>query len=279
MNEQAVDLHGAASAEITPFRCIEGDVEMGCLLICDHASNAFPGGQEALGLGADQLERHIAYDIGAAAVTERLSALIAAPAVLSGFSRLLIDPNRGLDDPTLVMQLSDGAVIPANRLLDEAEKARRVRLYYEPYHSTIDARIDAAIDAGIPPTLFSIHSFTPHWKGCPRPWHATVLWDRDTRLPLPLVEGLRGENGLVIGENVPYSGELKGDSLYRHGTARGLAHALIEIRQDLIADEAGQKEWAERLARILTRLFQEPTYANEFRTIRHYGSQADANED
>ena len=276
MNEQVVGLNGGADSEITPFRCLEGDAGTGCLLVCDHASNAFPGGPEALGLGLDQLERHIAYDIGAAAVTERLSTLMGVPAVLSGFSRLLIDPNRGLDDPTLIMQLSDGAVVPANRILDEAERSRRIERYYEPYHTAIDAGIDAAIAGGTPPAILSIHSFTPHWKGEPRPWHVTVLWDNDPRLPKPLIDGLREDAQLFVGENVPYSGELKGDTLYRHGTSRGLAHALIEIRQDLIAEETGQIEWAERLAAILTRLFKQSTYADEFRAVRHYGSLTDA---
>ena len=234
-----------------------------------------PPGYGTLGLTPGELERHIAYDIGAAAVTRQLSRSLGAPAVLSCFSRLLIDPNRGADDPTLVMRLSDGAVVPGNATVDMDEIARRIARYYEPYHGAIDGAVDAAIATGHPPLLVSIHSFTEAWKGRARPWHATVLWDKDYRLALPLVEALRQEDGLVIGENEPYSGELKGDTLYRHGTHRGLAHALIEIRQDLIGDEAGQREWAERLGGVMRQLFGRPELAQELRVIRYYGSYTD----
>ncbi len=257
------------------FVRLDGDVRSGGLLVCDHASNAFPAGYGGLGLPADQLERHIAYDIGAAAVTRGLSARLGMPALLSGFSRLLIDPNRGPDDPTLVMRVSDGAVVPGNATIGDAEILRRITRYYEPYHAAIDAAIDAAMAAGHPPFLLSIHSFTEAWKGRPRPWHATVLWDRDPRLPVPLIEALRQEDGLVIGENESYSGELKGDTLYRHGTHRGLAHGLIEIRQDLIRDREGQEAWAARLERVLRSITGRGDLAQELRVIRYYGSHAD----
>ena len=125
------------------------------------------------------------------------------------------------------------------------------------------------------PILVSIHSFTERFKGHARPWHAAVLWDNDDRLPLPLVEALRNEPDIIVGENKPYSGELKGDCLYQHGTKRGLAHALIEIRQDLIGEQSGQRAWGDRLASVLTGLFSHPTLAEEFRTIRHYGSKTE----
>ena len=275
MREQA-DRPGAnGDATFAAYERLDGAVGSGCLLICDHASNAFPPGYGTLGLPSGELERHIAYDIGAAAVTRQVSRSLGAPAVLSCFSRLLIDPNRGADDPTLVMRISDGAVVPGNATVDADEIACRVARYYEPYHSAIDGAIDAAIATGHPPLLVSIHSFTEAWKGRPRPWHATVLWDKDDRLAVPLVEALRREEGLVIGENEPYSGELKGDTLYRHGTHRGLAHALIEIRQDLIRDEAGQRDWAERLGGIMQSLLSRPDLAQELRAIRYYGSYTD----
>ena len=257
------------------FRLLPGDAARGCVIVCDHASNAMPPAYGTLGLAPRELERHIAYDIGAAGVTERLSALLGVPAVLSGFSRLVIDPNRGLDDPTLVMRLSDGSVVPGNAAADEAEIARRIARLYEPYHAAVTATIDAAIAAGRPPVLFSIHSFTESWKGRPRPWHATLLWDKDARLPEPMVAALKQEDGLVIGENVPYSGELKGDCMYRHGTLRGLAHALIEIRQDLIRTPAGQQEWAERIARILGELLTRAPLKDKLATIHYFGSHTD----
>ncbi len=259
----------------TPYELHEGRGGSGLILLCDHAGNAFPEGMGDLGLPAAQLQRHIAYDIGAAAVTRRLCRDLGASAILSRYSRLYIDLNRGTDDPTLVMRLSDGAVVPGNARLSKPEIDRRIADYHVPYHRAIDALIDKSLAAGLPPVLVSIHSFTDRWKGRPRPWHATVLWDRDPRLPAKLIAELRREADLVIGENVPYTGELKGDCMYRHGTRRGLAHALIEIRQDLIRDEAGQRQWAGRLARILKKLLGAPENRQVFHRVRHYGSNAD----
>lgn len=261
--------------EFTPYTRIEGKLECGLLIVCDHASNALPGEYDTLGLPQQQLERHIGYDIGAANVTRILAQEMNAPAILSGFSRLLIDANRGEDDPTLIMRLSDGAAVPGNAEYDAEERKRRLSCYYEPYHQAIDDAIDESIDAGRPPAVFSIHSFTENWRGTPRPWHATILWDRDPRLPVPLLHALHGESGLVIGENVPYTGELKGDCMNRHATQRGLAHALIEIRQDLVREEDGQREWGMRLARILSSLLQVQGAAAKFNTIEHFGSHTD----
>jgi predicted N-formylglutamate amidohydrolase len=176
------------------------------------------------------------------------------PAVLSHFSRLLIDPNRGLDDPTLIMRLSDGAVVPGNARIDAAERARRVARFYRPYDEAVHASIEAAMASGRVPMILSIHSFTPRWKGTARPWHAGILWDADPRLARPLIEGLARDPRIVVGDNEPYHGALKGDTLYRHATRRGLAHALVEIRQDLIADADGVAAWADRLAGVLAEL-------------------------
>ncbi len=233
------------------YRILPGRADAGLILLCDHAGNAIPEPYGTLGLPADQLKRHIAYDIGAAGVTTRLAAALGAPAVMTRYSRLLIDPNRGADDPTLIMRLSDGAVIPGNKRIDEAERERRVRLYYAPYHRAIDAVIDRCLATGTPPMLLSIHSFTESWKETPRAWHVGVLWDRDRRLAKPLLEAFYAEGDLIVGDNEPYSGQLEGDCLWQHATRRGLVNALIEVRQDLIRDEAGQEAWAHRLARIV----------------------------
>lgn len=238
---------GSAGVAFSPVERVPGEAACGLLLVCDHASNALPPEYGTLGLAPEELERHIGYDIGAAEVTRGLAAALGAPGVLSRFSRLLIDPNRGSDDPTQIMRLSDGVVVPGNASVDETEIARRRQHFYEPYHHAIDEAIDAAIARGRPPALISIHSFTPSWRGVERPWQAGVLWDRDERIAVPLIERLRGEGDLVIGDNEPYSGQLRGDCMYRHGTCRGLAHALLEIRQDLIADREGAAIWVERL--------------------------------
>ncbi len=234
-----------------PVEIIEGALDSGVLILCDHASNAVPPDLADLGLPAEQFERHIAYDIGAAAVTRSLARRLQAPAILTRFSRLIIDPNRGRDDPTLVMRLSDGAVVPGNAEVDDAEVAERIARFYDPYDAAITAAIEKAMKAGHPPVVVTVHSFTPIWRGWPRPWHVGILWDADDRFARPLLDGLSAEAGLVVGDNEPYDGALAGDTVDRHATARGLANALIEIRQDLIASDEGAEEWAERFARLL----------------------------
>ncbi len=233
----------------------EGDPRL--LLVGDHASNALPPAYGTLGLPEASFARHIALDLGVMPLAERLSAALRAPALLAGFSRLLIDPNRGEDDPTLVMRLSDGEIIPGNARADAAEIGRRIASFHRPYHAAIDAALDGAIAKGADPLVISLHSFTPVWRGWPRPWHCGVLWASDRATADYLLAAFRAEPGLTVGDNEPYSGELEEDCMDRHGTQRGLAHALIEIRQDLIATEAGLAEWTGRLARILGALIAE----------------------
>ena len=258
---------------VEPCRSVEGDAGTGLLILCDHAENALPERYGLLGLRPEDLHRHIAYDMGAAGVAERLANMLGAPALLSRFSRLLIDPNRGLDDPTLIMQISDGLIVPGNVGLSESEVASRIAQHYEPYHRAIEAAVEAGLAAGKPPVIVSVHSFTQAWKGVPRPWSVGVLWDKDPRLALPLLEALRTIPGIEVGDNVPYSGQLKGDTLHRHGTARGLAHALIEVRQDLILSDEGQAEWAGRLADALRNVMREESALH---AITLHGSHTDA---
>ncbi|MFO1147079.1 MAG: N-formylglutamate amidohydrolase [Alsobacter sp.] len=243
-----------------PVELIDGPVESGILLICDHASNAIPADYADLGMPAAELQRHIAYDIGAAEVTRTMARELGAPAVLSTFSRLLIDPNRGRDDPTLVMKLSDGAIVPGNRRTDEAEVRRRIDRFYAPYDDAVGAAIARALAAGIVPAVISMHSFTPAWKGVPRPWHVTALWDSDPRLPSQLLAALEAEGDLVVGDNEPYDGALAGDTINRHATRQGLSNVLIEVRQDLIAEPAGARAWGERLARVLGPILRDPVH-------------------
>ena len=236
-------------------RHLDGDKRF--LLLCDHASNYIPPELDSLGLPPSELARHIAYDPGALPVAMRISKALGCPLVASQFSRLLIDPNRGLDDPTLVMKLSDGAVIPANAAVDpfqdKAQWQARVDAFYRPYTQAIETALARAKADGIAPIIMAIHSFTPVWRGAPRPWQMSVLWDKDDRLK-QVVDGYMGElDEVCYGDNVPYSGRLKEDCLYRHGTRNGLAHALIELRQDEVADAAGQDKWAAHLVTILQR--------------------------
>lgn len=258
--------------EFTPYEYVDGDLSSGVLLVCDHARNTVPSEYCGLGVPAEQLQRHIGYDIGARAVTLELARRLDLPACLSTFSRLLIDPNRGEDDPTLIMRLSDGSVVPGNAGVDLAERERRIARYHKPYHDLVDATLDMMLKTAPPPMVFSIHSFTPVWRGTPRPWHATVLWDTDPRAVVPLLDGLRGQADLVIGDNEPYDGALKNDTIYRHATRRGLSNALLEIRQDLIADDAGVREWAGRLETIIKKLSADP----QCRKVQRYRSRCDA---
>ena len=233
------------------------------MVFCDHASNALPPAYGDLGLPSGAFERHIAYDIGAAWLARRLAKLLNAPAALSTFSRLLIDPNRGADDPTLVMGLSDGAIVPGNAHLDAAEVERRRDLYWRPYRETCAEIVDAMSDAGREPTILSIHSFTPYWRGRPRPWKIGVLWDKDPRLPAPLLAALAQEEDLqpadhLVGDNEPYDGALAGDTIDDVATSRGLANALIELRQDLVATQESAEAWAARLARIIAPILDLP---------------------
>jgi predicted N-formylglutamate amidohydrolase len=239
------------------FEEVAGTPGARILLICDHATNAVPeaiaGG---LGLPDAEMGRHIAYDIGARGVALALAGRLGAPAVLTRFSRLVIDPNRGEDDPTLVMRLYDGTIVPGNRHVTAAEVERRLDAWHRPYHRAIEAAIARMAAAG-PPAIVSIHSYTPQLKGRPpRPWQVGVLWHHDGRIALPLMARLRAE-GLCVGDNQPYSGQLEGDTLSRHGTGRGLPHVLIELRQDLIATEGDQRLWAARLAPILQEVIEE----------------------
>lgn len=232
-----------------PVHVIGGERKSRWLVLCDHATNTVPAWLEGgLGLPASEMARHIAFDVGAAGVALRLAERLGAPAVLSNFSRLLIDPNRGEDDPTLIRRLYDETIIPGNRHLDAAETERRLRLCYRPYHEAV-ARAAARQNGTV---IVSVHSFTPQLRHHEwRPWHVGLLFADDARLSLPLAELLREEGDLVVGENEPYSGHLPGDTIDRHATRQGRQNTLIELRHDLIEDEAGQSDWAGRLARLL----------------------------
>ncbi len=249
------------------FTIIGGRLDAGLIVLCDHAGNAFPPGYGTLGLPAGELDRHIAYDIGAAALTRALADGLGAPALLTHYSRLLIDVNRGEDDPTQIMRLSDGAIVPGNRHVDAKERAHRISRYYRPYHNAIDTAIDDCLAYGVTPALLSIHSFTESWKATPRPWHVGVLWDRDPRLAKPLLDAFYEENDLIVGDNEPYRGDLKGDTMWQHGTMRGLAHAIIEVRQDLIRDAAGQAAWGRRLVRIVRAIIADAANREAFQHV------------
>ena len=221
------------------------------LVTCDHASNRVPqdiaGGD--LGIEAADMARHIAYDVGAAGLAVALAERLDCPAILSDFSRLVIDANRGEDDPTLVMRLYDGTIIPANRSVDAFEVERRLATLHRPYHTAYAAMAARQDDT----VIVAIHSFTPCLRGrLPRPWQVGVLYSHlDARLSLPLIDGLRALPDFCVGDNEPYAGHLPGDAIDRHAIGFGRQNTLIEVRNDLIGDAVGQADWAALLAPVL----------------------------
>jgi len=261
--------------QFAPFTRLKGDISKGLLVLADHARADLPASYGSLGLAPDQLKRHIAYDIGIEGVARGLNQRLNVPVIMANFSRLLIDPNRGEEDPTLVMRISDGALIPENAYAEEEEINKRLELYHRPYHSAVTDHIDQCLAQDIIPIVLSLHSFTHEWRGTSRPWHAGVLWDQDDRFVVPFLSALSQDPDLVVGDNEPYTGKLKGDCMYRHGTQRGLAHALLEIRQDLIESPQGQEAWAERVSGLLYDLLADKQLIAPCRAIRHFGSYAD----
>ncbi|MFT4959638.1 MAG: putative N-formylglutamate amidohydrolase [Paracoccaceae bacterium] len=219
------------------------------LIICDHATNTVPPqiANGDLGLSREDMERHIAYDVGAYGMAQHLGVLLDAPVIASNFSRLVIDPNRGEDDPTLLMKLYDGSIIPANRHADAAEKERRLALCYRPYHDAL-ARMAALPHV----VVVSVHSFTRQLRGHPpRPWEIAILYAEDERLTRPLIDILQADSEAPIGDNEPYTGRLTDDTIEKHAITQHRPNALIELRNDLIADHAGQIARAEHLAPLL----------------------------
>ena len=248
-----------APDEPRPFEVYNEAGAAPVLLVCDHASRFVPRALGGLGLGEAELRRHIAWDIGIAEVTRALADRLGAPAVLSHFSRLIIDPNRGLDDLTLIPQLSDGVIVPANRDLSAAASQARIATFHQAYHGAVIRVLESMMARRQAPAIVSMHSFTPVMKGVERPWQIGILWNRDGRLPVPLMARLRAR-GLTVGDNEPYSGrDNHGYTLHVHAEPRGLANVLIEVRQDLIDTHHGAAEWAELLGETLQAILADPT--------------------
>ncbi len=231
------------------FELCRGSEHADVLLICDHASNRIPKEFNQLAVNEENLRRHIAYDIGAASVARKLAKQLQAPLVLAGFSRLLVDPNRFPEDPSCIPDCSDGTIIPGNQSLSDSARKSRFTRFFDPYHAAVDKQLEDFRSRSIVPLVISVHSFTPVMGGIQRPWHVGVLWDEDQRVAGPLLTALRRENGLHVGNNKPYHAkEPVGYTMEWHIQRTGLPHALLEIRQDLISDEGGAREWAKRLA-------------------------------
>jgi predicted N-formylglutamate amidohydrolase len=222
------------------------------LIVADHAGNAVPRALGRLGVPQAEFERHIAWDIGIAAVCRLLADELDAALIQQNYSRLVIDCNRAPGSATSIPEISELTAIPGNIGLSESQRAARVREIFRPYHDRIESELDRRRQAGRPAALVAMHSFTPVFKGATRPWHAGVLYNRDPRFAHILLALLQREQGLVVGDNEPYSVTDASDyTIPVHGERRGLYHVAIEIRQDLIGEAAGQRAWSARLARLL----------------------------
>jgi predicted N-formylglutamate amidohydrolase len=221
-------------------------------ITCDHGGNLLPHALGTLGLRRLALERHIAWDIGAAALAGRLAHALDAYLIVQTYSRLAIDCNRLPQSPSSIVPISEWTPIPGNRHVSPADANARRREIFQPYHDCIERALEVRKASGRPTILVALHSFTPMFKGESRPWHVGVLYNRDARLAHILLALLRAESGLIVGDNQPYAVSDESDyAIPLYGERRGIPHVEIEIRQDLLADEASRIAWAQRLVRVL----------------------------
>lgn len=241
-----------AADEPPVFQVVNSDGRAPLLLVADHAGRAIPRALGGLGVEPAAMEQHVAYDLGSAWLARALAQRLDAPAILHGYSRLVIDPNRRLDDPTSIVQVSDGVIVPGNRDLAPAAAAARAEACFWPYHQAIARTLDGFAARGVWPAVLAIHSFTRLMRGQERPWQVGVLWGDDGALAQPLIAALAAAGDIVVGDNEPYSAQqLEGYTMEAHVYPRRLPSAILEVRQDLLATEAAAAGWAERLARAL----------------------------
>ena len=258
---QTMDQHVNSADELlqpgdpAPFEEINRDGPTPMLLLCDHASRRVPLALGDLGLEASSFDRHIAYDIGAESVSQRLSTSLDAPLVAAGFSRLVIDLNRPTGHQESIVKEIDATPIPANRDLNETAKRQRISELFKPYHDAVDRALARLWERGTPPAIFSVHSFSPDYGDTPRPWDIGVLWNRDPRIAVPLMDMLQA-HGLNVGDNEPYSGQQLAYTIDVHGGATGLANCVIEINQNQVRDAAGIDRWATILEEIMPEILK-----------------------
>ena len=242
-----------------PFVVLHEHGAAPALVVCDHASRAFPKAMQRLGLPELPSWQHIAWDIGAGELARGLSNALDAPAVLAGYSRLIVDCNRQPDDPEAFRKVSDGWSIPGNQSLTEFERRVRLGCFFDPYHECIAAMLAGFRARGVVPLVISVHTFTPNLAGEERPWHIGVLWDKDEPNARRLLAGLRRIEGLVVGENQPYSGTHPADyTIDHHAERAGLPHLCLEVRQDQLESPAGMERWVRRLATLIGAMLTDP---------------------
>lgn len=259
-----------AEDEPAPYEIVQGGVVGGSIvegregspfvIVCDHAGRRIPRSLAGLGLSEADLERHIAWDLGVAELGRCLAGELGAWLILANYSRLVIDCNRPLGRADSIARVSEDTVIVGNQSVDAAEASLRAREIFEPYHTRIQSELDDRAARGEESVLVFLHSFTPVFRGVRRALHAGVLHLEDERLARPMLDALRREPGLLVGDNEPYAASTLTDyGIVVHGLGRGLRHVELEVRQDLLASEEGRKEWALRLARLLRESAAFPT--------------------
>jgi predicted N-formylglutamate amidohydrolase len=245
-----------AAADPAPVTVYNGNGRSPLLLVADHAGNIFPRALGRLGISAAEAARHIALDIGIANLSRMVADALDAALIQQNYSRLVIDCNRPPGAATSIPEISEVTLIPGNVGLSTAERMAREREIFRPYHDAIAAELERRREVKAPTALIALHSFTPVFKAAARPWHAALLYHRDPRLARALLALLRND-GLTVGDNEPYFVSDETDyTIPVHGERRNIPHTLIEIRQDLLADETGQREWAQRLARIVPEAYR-----------------------
>jgi len=246
------------SHEQPAFEIHNGAGKSPVVLVCDHADNAIPETLDQLGLEAEKLQTHIAIDLGAAALSRALANILDSRLVLAKFSRLVIDLNRPLADPTLIPEISDGVPIPGNVSLRSEDRQQRIEEVFNPYHEAIAQellKIEAAQNRA---AVVAIHSFTPSMAGFDRPWHIGILWTEDQRMSKSLIKSLSQDKTLCVGDNQPYDARKHvGYTVEQHGGARDLPHVLIEVRQDLLTEADQIERWASLISRHLTPILRE----------------------
>jgi predicted N-formylglutamate amidohydrolase len=248
------------SDDPAPFVVLQEQGAAPVLIVCDHASRAFPASLARLGLAELAAWQHVAWDIGAAELARGVAAALDAPAVLAGYSRLVVDCNRDPHTPDAFCTQSDGWTVPGNRDLDDAQRSARLSCIFDPYHECIAALLEGFRARGIVPLLVSLHTFTPAFAGQLRPWHVGVLWDKDESSARAMLAALRTIEDLVVGDNEPYSGRHPaGFTVDQHAERLGLPHVSLEVRQDQFESAAGTERWVRIVASALRGLLNDPT--------------------
>ena len=245
--------------EPAPVETVCEDPAYPVLLVCDHASNRIPASLDGLGVSPVDVQTHFALDIGAADICRHLSRRLGLPAVLAAYSRLVVDCNRALTDSSAFPRCLEQILVPGNQVLDHGARKARADALYWPYHHAVREQLQRLASDDRVPALIAIHSFTRVFENRERPWHIGILWDKDPRIPVPLIDALSAVDGVVVGDNEPYSGKHPHDfTVDHHAEAEGLAHVSIEIRQDLIETPEGVAHWGDLLSEALAPILAGP---------------------